>query len=196
MKKFFKYSILCLFSILVGTPLYALPATLSLPRGLRPGLKPLTLPQAALLLKESGKSGLALVEAARLLVAQRMQYCRRNSFDIHWRAFERGYGYCQQQAFALADLLTRLGFDARVVGALRNRFPDGRVTGHAWVRVFLDGKSHDIDSIAYDATTGKITFTPVTRVFEYTPAFRIFAAWGSSAVNAQRYYRSGKEYEG
>lgn len=196
MKRYFKYSLLALFSILVGTPLYALPATLSLPRGLRPGLKPLTLSQAAQELKETGKSGLALVEAARLLVAQRMQYCRRNSFDIHSRAFERGYGYCQQQAYALADLLTRLGFEAHVVGALRNRFPDGRITGHAWVQVLVDGKAYDIDSIAYDATSGKIVFTPLTRVFEYTPAFRIFAGWGSSAVNARRYYRSGKDYDG
>jgi transglutaminase-like putative cysteine protease len=195
MKNIFKYSLLSLFSILVGAPLFALPATLSLPRGLRPGLKPLTLSQAAEQLKGSGKTGLALVEAARHLVAQRMQYCRRNSFDTHTRAFERGYGYCQQQAFALVDLLTRLGFNARVVGALRNRFPDGRVTGHAWVRVFVAKQAHDIDSIAYDPTTGQITFTPLTRVFEYNPAFRIFAAWGSSAVNAWRYYRSGKDYD-
>ena len=196
MKSVLKFSLLGLFSILVGTPLYALPATLSLPRGLRPGLKPLTLSQAAQELKGTGKSGLAMVEAARLLVAQRMQYCRRNSFDLYPRAFERGYGYCQQQAYALADLLTRLGFKAHVVGALRNRFPDGRITGHAWVQVFIDGKAYDIDSIAYDAAAGKIEFTPRSNVFEYTPAFRIFAGWGSSAVNAQRYYRSGKDYDG
>jgi len=196
MKRFFKFSLLGLFSILVGTPLYALPATLSLPHGQRPGLKSLSLLQAAQELKETGKSGLALVEAARLLVAQRMQYCRRNSFDFYPKAFERGYGYCQQQAYALTDLLTRLGFEARVVGALRNRFPDGRITGHAWVQVFVDGKNHDIDSIAYDAAAGKIKFTPLSSVFEYTPAFRIFAGWGSSAVNARRYYRSGKDYDG
>jgi len=195
MKNLFKYSILSLFSILVGTPLFALPATLSLPRGLRPGLNPLTLAQAAEQLKDTKKTGLALVEVARHLVAQRMQYCRRNSFDIYTCAFERGYGYCQQQAIALADLLTRLGYKARVVGAMRNRFPDGRITGHAWVQVFVDGRAYDIDSIAYDPTAGKITFSPVTGVFEYTPAFRIFSAWGSSAVNAWRYYRSGKDYD-
>jgi transglutaminase-like putative cysteine protease len=193
MKNIFKYTILGLFSILIGLPLYALPATLSLRDGLRPGLKPLTLTEAAQQLKASGKTGLALVEAARLLVSQRMQYCRRNSFDIHSRAFERGYGYCQQQAYALADLLVRLGFDAHAVSAFRNRFPDGKVGGHAWVQVIVDGQSHDIDSIHYDATAEKIDFTPLTRVFEYTPAFRIFAGWGSIAVNAQRYYRTGKD---
>ena len=181
-------------ALLGGLPVYALPATLSLPRGRRPGLAPLTIPQAAQQLKASGKSGWALVEAARALVAERMAYCRRNSFDIHWRAFERGYGYCQQQAYALADLLTRLGFEARVVGALRNRFPDGRVTGHAWVRVILDEQAHDIDSIAYNRQAGQIDFTPLTRVFAYTPVFRILAGWGSIAVNAQRYYKTGTDH--
>jgi transglutaminase-like putative cysteine protease len=181
-------------ALLGGLPIYALPATLSLPRGRRPGLAALTIPQAAQQLKASGKSGRALVEAARTLVADRMVYCRRNSFDIYWRAFERGYGYCQQQAYALADLLTRLGFEARVVGALRNRFPDGRVTGHAWVRVILDEQAHDIDSIAYNRQAGQIDFTPLTRVFAYTPVFRIIAGWGSIAVNAQRYYKTGKDH--
>ncbi len=188
-----KYLALGFSTILIGTPLFALPATLSLQPGLRPGLKPLTLPQAAGHLKSSGKNGMALVEEARLLVAKRMQYCRRNSFDIHSRAFERGYGYCQQQAYALADLLTRLGFKACVVGAVRNRFPDGKTTGHAWVRVLVHSQEYDIDLIAYDPIAGKITFTPLSKVFTYTPTFRIFAAWGSSAVNAWRYYRSGKD---
>jgi len=181
-------------ALLGGLPVYALPASLSLRRGRRPGLAGLTIPQAAGQLKAPGKSGWALVEAARALVADRMAYCRRNSFDPHWRAFERGYGYCQQQAYALADLLSRLGFEARVVGALRNRFADGRVSGHAWVRVILDGQAQDIDSIAYDRQAGQIDFTPVTPVFAYTPLFRIIAAWGSIAVNARGYYLTGKDH--
>lgn len=52
-------------ALLGGLPIYALPASLSLPRGRRPGLAPLTIPQAAQQLKASGKSGWALVEAAR-----------------------------------------------------------------------------------------------------------------------------------
>lgn len=194
MKRFLKIFSVCLLAFLGGPPLYALPATLSLPRGRRPGLAPLTIPQAAQQLKASGKTGWELVEAARALVAERMAYCRRNSFDIHTRAFERGYGYCQQQAYALADLLTRLEFNAWVVGAMRNKFADGRLTGHAWVRVSLDGQVRDIDSIAYDRQAGRIDFTPVTNVFNYTPCFRILAGWGSSAVNAHRYYRTGKDH--
>ena len=125
-------------------------------RGRRPGIKPLTLQEAAQQLRSSGQSGAALVEAARTLVGERMQYCRRNSFDLYPRAFERGYGYCQQSAYALAALLKELGFSAKVVTAFRNDFPGEGVGGHAWVRVEVDGKTHEIDPRHYDPTTGQL----------------------------------------
>lgn len=184
---------IALTMIALGPPLYALPASLSLPAGPRPGVVPLTLTQAARELRASGKAGMELVHAARALVAERMVYCRRNSFDIYPIAFTRGYGYCQQQAFALANLLSRLGFEARVVHALRNKFPDGQITAHAWVRVVVEGKEHDIDSIFHDAATGKPAFTPLSKVYAYNPAFRLLAGWGSAAVNAYRYYVTGKD---
>jgi transglutaminase-like putative cysteine protease len=59
------------------------------------------------------------VEAARTLLSERMQYYRRNSLNAPARAFQRGYGYCVQQAYALVELLRRLGFEARVVHAHR-----------------------------------------------------------------------------
>jgi transglutaminase-like putative cysteine protease len=180
-------------AIILGLPLYALPATLSLPRGLRPGLKRLTISQAVRQLRGTGKTGWSLVEAARALVADRMHYCRRNSFDPAVKAFERGYGYCQQQSYALADILTELGFEAKVVGAFRNKLPGGRVGGHAWVSVTLDGETRYVDSLHYDAKAGKIAFTPLTHVFSYTPASRVFFGWGSAAVNAHRYYLTGKD---
>jgi len=180
-------------AIIIGVILYALPATLSLGRGRRPGIKPLTLQEAAQQLRSSGQSGAALVEAARTLVGERMQYCRRNSFDLYPHAFERGYGYCQQSAYALAALLKELGFSAKVVTAFRNAFPGEGVGGHAWVRVEMEGRTQDIDPHHYDPTTGQLTFTPLTRVFEYTPFFRILAGWGSTAVNAHRYYVTGRD---
>lgn len=188
-----KLVIFAALGIILGLPLYALPATLSLPRGMRPGLKRLTISQAVQHLGATGKTGWSLVEAARALVAERMRYSRRNSFDPAARAFERGYGYCQQQSYALVDILTRLGLEAKVVGAFRNRLPNGRVGGHAWVSVTLDGQTRFIDSLHYDATAGKITFTPLTQVFSYTPVSRVFFGWGSAAVNAHRYYLAGKD---
>jgi len=180
-------------SIVIGLPLYALPATLSLPPGPRPGIAPLTLVQAVEQLKASAARGMDLIEAARALVAERMQYCRRNSFDSPAKAFERGYGYCTQQAYALTELLTRLGIEAQVVHAFRNQFPDGTVGGHAWVSVSVGGETRFVDSIHYDPETGELTFTPLSQVLDHTPAFKLVTAWGEAAVNAHRYYRTGKD---
>jgi transglutaminase-like putative cysteine protease len=181
--------------IAIGLPLYAVPATLSLPRGQRPGADAMTIPQAAEKLKASEKSGMELIEAARVLVDDRMSYGRRNSFDSHERAFERGYGYCIQQAYALADLLGHLGFNARVVQAFRNRFPSGEVSSHAWVQVVVDRQTRDIDSIFYDADARAITFEPLSAVTGIPPLFKAFIYWGASAVNAHRYYLTGKDQE-
>ena len=180
-------------AIAAGVTLYALPAILSLPRGRRPGIEEFTVERAARELLGLGKTGWDLVEAARALVAARMQYCRRNSFDPAPKAFARGYGYCQQQAFALAGILTALGIEARVVQAFKNRFPDGGVGGHAWVRVTLGGEQRDIDSLHYDAQAGVIDFTPLTKIQGYSPLERVFFGWGGAAVNAHRYYVTAKD---
>jgi len=188
-----KVLLLAIAAIIVGLPLYALPATLSLAAGRRPGIEALTLEEAAARLDATGKADWDLVEAARALVADRMQYCRRNSFDSPATAFRRGYGYCVQQAHALANLLGRLGIEAKVVQAVRNQFPGGEVGGHAWVRSTVDGEERDIDLIFYDAETGELTFTSMTRVTNHTPLFKLVTQWGEAAVNAHRYYRTGKD---
>lgn len=190
-----KIVLIVVVGIMIGVPLYALPATLSLPRGIRPDLQSLTISQAAMNLRESVDSGMELVEAARSLVAERMAYSRRNSFDSYARAFERGYGYCSQQANALADLLSRLGFEAKVVQAFRNRFFDASVDSHAWVQVVVDNEVHDIDSIFYDADTAEITFTALSEVGEVPAVLRVLETWGAPAVNAHRYYLTGKDQD-
>jgi transglutaminase-like putative cysteine protease len=190
---FGKVFIMAMAAIIISLPLYALPATFSLKAGPRQGIEELSLAEAASQLAATGRTGTALVEAARALVADRMQYCRRNSFDSPATAFERGYGYCVQQAYALTDLLARLHVEAKVVHAFRSRFPDGTVDGHAWVRAIVDGKERDIDSLFYDADTGELTFTPLTKVLDHTPLFKAVTQWGEAAVNAHRYYRTGKD---
>ena len=177
----------------LGLTLYALPAMFTLPGGMRPGLELLTLSKATLQLMETGKTGWDLVEATRALVAERMQYCRRNSFDSDAKAFERGYGYCTQQAYALVDLLTRLGFEARAVYAFRNRFPEGQIAGHTWVSVSLSGETRFIDIIFYDVESGEITFQPISKVYNHTPLFKILTRSGDAALNAHRFYQMGKD---
>lgn len=180
--------------ILVGVPLYALPATLSLPSGPRPDVEKLTIKRAAQQLRETGKAGWVLVEAARNLVADRMVYSRRNSFDPAGRAFERGYGYCTQHAYALTSLLSELGFEAKVVQAFRNRFPDGKVTAHAWVSVRVNDEIRYIDSLFFNEQAGEPDFISLSEVTDISPAFKLLAFWGGTAVNAHRYYVTGKDF--
>ena len=186
-----------IFGVILGifttSTLYALPAMFSLGWKTRPGLQPLTIEAAARQLAASEKSGWDLAEGARALVADRMDYSRRNSYDSASRAFERGYGYCQQQSYALVELLSALGIDSKVVHAYQNRFPDGVVTPHAWVRVTLNDETRDVDPLFYDAEARVLDFEVLSDVHVFTPAFRIFAGWGSGVVNAHRYYRTGKD---
>jgi hypothetical protein len=188
-----KLILIALIVILVGVPLYAVPATMTLPTGPRPDLEELTIQGAAAQLRNSGKTGWELVEAARALVAERMQYSRRNSFDSAGKAFERGYGYCTQHAFALKHLLAELGFNAKVVQAFQNRFPDGEITAHSWVSVKLNEEARYVDSLFYDERAGQLDFTPLSEITDISPAFKLVAFWGGTAVNAHRYYLTGKD---
>jgi hypothetical protein len=190
---FVKIILSSLVVVFVALPLYAVPATLMLPAGPRPGVEELTIQGAAEQLRKSGNTGWELVEAARAMVAERMQYSRRNSFDPAGRAFERGYGYCTQHAYALKHLLTALGFNAKVVQAFQNKFPDGKVTSHTWVSVRVEDEMRYVDSLFYDEQTGELDFIPLSDITEITPTFKFFAFWGGTAVNAHRYYLTGKD---
>ena len=183
----------CTVLVVLGVVVYALPATWDLEQGIRPGIEELTIEDAVSYLSHSGSSGVELMEQARLLVGQRMQYCRRNSFDSHRKAFRRGYGYCQQEAHALSKLLKKLGFEAWPVHCEHCSFSHIEDTGHTWVRVLYRGDVFDIDSKYMDAVDGQLLFHTHAPVKKYTPLFRLFAGWGSAAVNAYRYYITGND---
>jgi hypothetical protein len=188
----FLYFILGVFALIAALVLIALPAMFTLPSGRRPGTSDLQIEAAAEMLIKSGKTGWDLVNAAVRFVHDRMQYCRRNSFDSYRKAFWRGYGYCQQQAFALQKLLSLLGFKSEVVYAFLVRLHSGKRANHAWVRVTYEGETRDICPIFTDENDA-LTFTPPTKIRHYTPFFRVFAGWGSAAVNAVYYYRKGRD---
>jgi len=188
-----KFTAIFIFVFTAAVPLYALPATLTLQPGQRPGTKKLTLNEAAKQLRASGVNGWELVEQARSLVSMRMVYSRRNSFDTPGKAFERGYGYCMQHAYALSYLLKELGFETEVVQAFKNEFSDGKVTSHAWVSVKYGGEVRHIDSLFYDEAESRLDFTPLSEITTIPAAFKIFTFWGAPAVNAYRYYLTGKD---
>jgi hypothetical protein len=67
--------------------------------------------------------GWALVAYAQNLAARKFTYSRLNTWDTPSRAFERGMGYCEQQALALKHIYDRLGIASRGVLAFRCAFP-------------------------------------------------------------------------
>ena len=185
--------VISFLSILVLYTLYSIPAMLTLPPGVRPGIDDLTIDQAVDALKSKDLSDLELIREARILVTTRMQYCRRNSYDTFKTAFRRGYGYCVQQAFALQYLLSELGFDAKVVQATRNRFENGKTGGHAWVRIVFNNSLIQIDPTDKNLQNEGITFEPLSTVTEFSYLFRALTVWGSAGVNAHRYYTTGRD---
>src|SRR5436305_8546926 len=97
--------------------------------------------------------GWDFVAYAQNLAAKKFTYSRLNTWDTPSRAFERGMGYCEQQALALKKIYNRLGIKSRAVFAFRCKFPGkevdgmpspGGVSGHAWLRVRIGGEECDV----------------------------------------------------
>jgi hypothetical protein len=73
--------------------------------------------------------GSSLVAYAQHLVARKFTYSRLNAWETPSRAFERGMGYCDQQAAALKKIYDQLGIESRPVFAARCKFPAGVIDG-------------------------------------------------------------------
>ncbi|MGE5672911.1 MAG: transglutaminase-like domain-containing protein [Mycobacterium leprae] len=174
---------------------YALPASLRL---CGPKVRTLegvtTLHDAVAQLRGSELSGWELVQAAQRLVAAKMAYSRRNSWDTPRRAFARGMGYCHQRALALNAILHDLGIPARPVFARQCRFPAARiheyieperVAGHVWLRVRVDGVEKDVCPGDKGNTPGTVHFAVLSPMCEYRGLARLGGQLGSIFVNTQ-----------
>jgi hypothetical protein len=157
--------------------------------------KSMTIDDAARVCRETGLMGWALVAFAQQLVACRMSYSYFNSFDSPEVAFEKGVGYCWQQAGALNQILLKLGFDSRLVHAFRNRFPDAHrdgvtihigVSGHVWCRVRWDGEEKDVCPGNAENVPGRLHFTPLGRVYNFRGPIVLLSYLGSAAINRRR----------
>lgn len=145
--------------------------------------------------RSTGFAGWLLVEYAQKFVNAHMQYSWFNSFDMPGKAFERGMGYCWQQAGALNMILRGLGFDSRLVHAFRNRFPDTEregvlihigVSGHVWCRVKVGGEERDVCPGSPANKPGVIHFEPLSKVKDYKGLVTVFGYLGSAALNRKR----------
>ncbi len=157
--------------------------------------KHMTIADAVQACRETGLSGWALVAYAQHLVSGRMRYSYFNSFDMPETAFEKGGGYCWQQAGALNRILKGLGFESCLVHAFRSRFPDVvrdgvtihvGISGHVWCRVRIGGEEKDVCPGSPDNEPGKLHFTPLGRVYNFRGPIVLLSYLGSAGVNRRR----------
>jgi hypothetical protein len=135
------------------------------------------------------------VSYAQQLVARKFTYSRLNTWESSSRAFERGMGYCEQQALALKKIYDRLGIAARPVFSLRCKFParvvDGvpwpaGVTGHAWLRVRIAEEELDVCPGSLSNRPGVIQFEILSKAHTWHAWLRPFTHLGSSMENIRR----------
>lgn len=154
-----------------------------------------TLDDAVQACQRTNLHGWELVAYAQHLVASKFTYSRLNTWDTPARAFERGMGYCEQQALALNYIYGRLGIASRPVFALRCQFPakeidgipwPGGVSGHAWLRVRIGDKEADVCPGSLANTPGVVHFEILSKVHAWQPWLRPFTHLGSSIENIRR----------
>ncbi|MFM9327547.1 transglutaminase domain-containing protein [Paenibacillus mesotrionivorans] len=145
--------------------------------------------------RASGLEGVELIQFAQKLVGTWMNYSYSNSFDFPSRALERGKGYCWQQASILNRILVALGFQSRLVYAVRTVMPQrvhggtlvaGHISGHVWCRVRYGDREGDVCPGNPENRFGKVHFVPVSAVRRWNGWVCFWAYWGSAWVNAVR----------
>lgn len=139
--------------------------------------------------------GWDLVAYAQNLAARKFTYSRLNTWDTPSRAFERGMGYCEQQALALKKIYDRQGIETRPVFAMRCKFPakvvdgvpwPGGISGHAWLRVRIGDEERDVCCGSVTNTPGVTQFEVLSKVRTWQPWLRPFTHVGSSIENIRR----------
>jgi hypothetical protein len=145
--------------------------------------------------RQTQLQGWDLVAYAQHLVARKFTYSRLNTWDTPSRAFERGMGYCEQQALALKKIYDRLGIAARPVFSLRCTFPakvvdgvpwPGGVSGHAWLRVRIIEQELDVCPGSVSNRPGVTHFEILWKARTWHVWLRPFTHVGSSIENIRR----------
>lgn len=139
--------------------------------------------------------GWDLVAYAQQLAARKFTYSRLNTWDTPSRAFERGMGYCEQQALALKKIYDGLGIETRPVFAMRCVFPartvdgmlwPGGISGHAWLKVKSASEERDVCPGSLTNTPGVTHFQVLSKVHNWYVWLRPLTHLGSSLANIQR----------
>lgn len=133
--------------------------------------------------KQSQKNGWELVDYVTKLVHSHMIYSMDIPLSSPRKAFSFGKGYCVQQAFCMKYLLTSLGFQVQTVYCPKCRNKNtGKVLGHTWNRVTIDGVCKDVCSCRDGSTPGNVHFEPLGQVKAYKGLVVIGGFLGSIPV--------------
>jgi hypothetical protein len=154
-----------------------------------------TIEDAVQACRERGGTELERIAYARSLCARKFEYSRRNPWDSPARCFERGYGYCVQQALALELICRGLGLDCWPVQAYVCAFPAGTVhgrpcperkSGHMWLRVRSGDRIIDLCPDDAAGEIGELNFKPLSPVRRPPRALIAVLHVFSAAENARR----------
>jgi hypothetical protein len=108
------------------------------------------------------------------------------------RGFERGMGYCEQQALALKKIYDKLGIETRPMFCMRCKFPakvvddaywPGGISGHTWLKVRIGDEERDVCPGSVNNTPRMTNFEIRARVLTWQPWLRPFTHVGSSIEN-------------
>ncbi len=155
----------------------------------------MTIKEAVETCLQSGLFGWNLVEYAQSLVNKAMAYSYNNSFDMPSKAFEKGKGYCWQQAKTLQRILNFLGFKCYSVYATKNQIPEAQfknikvkahISGHVWCRVEIGSEVKDVCPGNVNNEPGQIHFTPLSKIRKWNWFISFWAYWGSAYTNQKR----------
>jgi hypothetical protein len=129
--------------------------------------------------RATGLEGWELAAYAQNLTARKFTYTRKFPWDNPSRAFERGQGYCQQQALALKKIYDRLGIKSIVVYSARVRFlavggihTREKVTGHTWLKTDIEGKVLDVCPGSLSNIPGVTDFTVLLPAVPLNPVMQ------------------------
>jgi hypothetical protein len=146
--------------------------------------------------RQSGLIGIELIEYAQRLVCLNMNYSYLNSFDPPSKAFEKGYGYCWQQASVLNYILKKLGIESKLVYSTQNIFPEKiyngvivkeHISGHVWCKVRYEGKEGDVCPGNINNRFEKVHFKLISKIRTWNVLVCFFSYWGSAVVNYKRF---------
>ena len=131
-----------------------------------------TVEDAVARLRDTGLSGIELVDAATDLVrAKFAKYSAWRLWESPGRAFEKSRGYSGQYNIVLAQVLRRLDVPVSVVHAARVRYGDRPwwYSGHTWLQVDIDGRVLDVCAGDRGNRAGRVLFVPVSEVRPVNP---------------------------